>query len=127
LPPPAAQEVRERRWHASQKLTTAPDGTVLLDLAVGGPEEVERWVLGFGPYAEVLGPSTLRARVASRLGEALAVYGPASVEASRSSAPGSSAAGATAVAPPAGAPAPPPAEPAAALPPARRARRTRGV
>lgn len=39
------------------------NGGVVLELEVGAPEEVERFVLGFGPDAEVLEPPSLAARV----------------------------------------------------------------
>ena len=58
-----ATEIRERRWHTSQKLIDGPDGGVHLHLDVSAPEELERWLLGFGPDARVIEP----ARVAEQI------------------------------------------------------------
>jgi len=54
-----AGEIRERNWHSSQKLIDAADGGVYLHLDVSAPEELERWLLGFGPDARVLEPVRL--------------------------------------------------------------------
>ncbi len=63
-----APYIRERRWHASQApLEALPDGGVILRLTVGGLDEVKRWVLQYGPHAEVLAPSSLRRAVAQAL------------------------------------------------------------
>jgi predicted DNA-binding transcriptional regulator YafY len=54
-----AQEIRERRWHASQRLIDTSDGGVHLHLDVSAPEELERWLLGYGPDARVIEPVRL--------------------------------------------------------------------
>jgi predicted DNA-binding transcriptional regulator YafY len=54
-----AAEIRERRWHASQRLIDGPDGGVYLHLDVSAPEELERWLLGFGPDARAIEPARL--------------------------------------------------------------------
>lgn len=59
----AARLVRERLWHGSQVLTVRPGGELELALTLGGLEEIERWVLGWGAHARVLAPKRLRERV----------------------------------------------------------------
>jgi predicted DNA-binding transcriptional regulator YafY len=54
-----AAEIRERRWHSSQRLVEAGGGGVRLHLDVSAPEELERWILGFGPDARVVSPARL--------------------------------------------------------------------
>lgn len=54
-----AGEIRERQWHASQHLRDAPDGGVYLRLSIAAPEELQRWLLGFGPDARVIEPARL--------------------------------------------------------------------
>ncbi|MDB4957259.1 MAG: Helix-turn-helix, type 11 domain protein, partial [Myxococcales bacterium] len=54
-----AGEIRERRWHASQRTIDAADGGVYLHLDISAPEELERWLLGFGPDARVIEPVRL--------------------------------------------------------------------
>lgn len=61
----AADRVRERVWHESQEIKELPGGAVELSLRLGALEEVQQWILGWGPLAEVLGPPELRARVAA--------------------------------------------------------------
>ncbi len=58
-----AGEIRERRWHTSQQLRDAPDGGLYLHLDISGPEELERWLLGFGPDARVIEPLRLAEQI----------------------------------------------------------------
>jgi len=55
-----APYIRERVWHASQKLRELPDGRVEMTLHVADTLEVRRWILGFGVQAEVVEPEGLR-------------------------------------------------------------------
>ena len=55
----AAQLIRERRWHASQKIRELPDGGVELSLQLGSLPEVERWILSWGDHAKVVAPPEL--------------------------------------------------------------------
>jgi proteasome accessory factor B len=55
----AADDVRGRRLHSSQELTELPNGMLRVRLRLSSLEEVERWVLGFGVHATVVGPSAL--------------------------------------------------------------------
>ncbi|HLV66007.1 MAG TPA: WYL domain-containing protein, partial [Polyangiaceae bacterium] len=66
---------RHHRWHDSQRLVRElEDGSVELELRVRTCPELEQWILKFGESAEVLAPSELRNRVASRLRQAAARY-----------------------------------------------------
>ncbi len=51
--------VREKRWHASQKVTELEDGGVEVDLQLSSLIEVQRWVLGWGGKAIPLSPAEL--------------------------------------------------------------------
>ncbi len=55
-----AQFIRERQWHASQKIEERADGSLVLKLRTAGLVEVKNWVLQFGDGAEVLAPESLR-------------------------------------------------------------------
>lgn len=70
----AARVVAERRWHPSQEIAPVPgeEGAIELRLRLGGLEEVARWILSWGRWAEVLAPATLMDRVRD---EAAAVAG----------------------------------------------------
>jgi proteasome accessory factor B len=68
--PFAARLVAERRWHESQRVRESKDGSIVLELELGGLQEIERWILSWGRHARVLGPKELVTRV---LGEASAI------------------------------------------------------
>lgn len=70
----AADRVREREWHESQEIRDLPDGRVELRLKLGALPEVERWVLGWGVAAEVVGPPELRQRIAATAERLMAQY-----------------------------------------------------
>ena len=72
--PSWANHVRERSWHASQKLSALPSGQLEMELEVGTTAELTSWILSFGPGAEVLEPAPLRARVRRELAAALEHY-----------------------------------------------------
>jgi predicted DNA-binding transcriptional regulator YafY len=61
--PYAARLVAERTWHESQRIRSLPDGSIILQLELGGLEEIERWILSWGKHARVLAPKELTARV----------------------------------------------------------------
>lgn len=60
---PASQWVRERKWHASQRLTPLRGGKLRMDLQVAVTPEFLEWVVGFGAQVEALAPERLRRRV----------------------------------------------------------------
>jgi len=56
----AARYIRDRVWHPSQKLRALPDGRLEMTLRVADTFEVRRWILGYGPDAEIVEPAVLR-------------------------------------------------------------------
>jgi predicted DNA-binding transcriptional regulator YafY len=62
----AAIQVRDRSWHESQETRELPDGGIELTLQVGGLDEIQRWVLGWGEHATVITPDELKRLVRSR-------------------------------------------------------------
>ena len=58
-----ADDVRARTWHASQELSELSHGRLRVKMTLNNLEEVERWVLGFGEHATVIGPKELKERV----------------------------------------------------------------
>ena len=73
--PFAAQLVRERMWHHSQKIKELRDGGLELQLRLGSLEEIERWILSWGDQAEVLEPARLQQRLAEVGRKFVAQYG----------------------------------------------------
>lgn len=71
----AAEYVRTRKVHASQRLSALPGGGVRLTMTVGNLNPVTSWVLEWGQRAKVLEPAELVERVKTELENALAAYG----------------------------------------------------
>jgi predicted DNA-binding transcriptional regulator YafY len=71
-----ATYVRERSWHASERLLPSDDGGLQLQLDVGDWNEVVDYVLAMGEHVEVLAPPAMRTEVARRLRAAASRYGP---------------------------------------------------
>src|SRR3954452_11629313 len=61
--PFGARLVAERRWHESQRVRESKDGSIILELELGGLQEIERWVLSWGKHATVLAPKELATRI----------------------------------------------------------------
>ncbi|MBP8810148.1 MAG: WYL domain-containing transcriptional regulator [Kofleriaceae bacterium] len=80
--PVVAGEIRERTWHPSQRLVDDREGGVYLHLDIAAPEELERWLLGFGAAAQVIEPASLAERVRAAHAAALAAV-PAPITATR--------------------------------------------
>ena len=55
-----ARYIRDRLWHPSQKFRELADGRLEMNLRVADTLEVRRWVLGYGPDAEVIEPASIR-------------------------------------------------------------------
>jgi predicted DNA-binding transcriptional regulator YafY len=54
-----ASSVRERSWHPSQQFRDRADGSVVMTLNVCDDYALRSWILGFGRFVRVLGPSSL--------------------------------------------------------------------
>jgi predicted DNA-binding transcriptional regulator YafY len=63
---PAARWVSEELWHPSQSFDWRQDGRLLYRVRVPITEEFGRWVLRYGPLAEVLRPAALREWIAEQ-------------------------------------------------------------
>jgi predicted DNA-binding transcriptional regulator YafY len=72
--PDEARWIRERRWHKTARIQERLDGGCVLRMRVAATSEIVRWVMQFGPEAEVLAPKGLRSRVAEALARALDPY-----------------------------------------------------
>jgi len=70
----AAEYVRMRKVHASQKLAAIGGGGVRLTMTVGNLNQVVSWVLEWGARAKVVEPEELAERVREELEGALALY-----------------------------------------------------
>ncbi|TVQ93401.1 MAG: WYL domain-containing transcriptional regulator [Deltaproteobacteria bacterium] len=69
----AADLIRERTWHASQRLEPLEDGRIRLVMQTGGKELI-RFALEWGEHCKVVSPPWLRDTVRKALKEALDQY-----------------------------------------------------
>ena len=69
-----APYIRGRQWHATQTITEHKDGSLTLRFRTSGLGGVARWVLQYGPHAEVLRPASLRKTVADEVRDLAGVY-----------------------------------------------------
>lgn len=70
----AAEYVKTRKVHQSQKLANLVNGGVRLTMTIGDLNQVTSWVLEWGPRARVLEPAELVERVKAELRDALGNY-----------------------------------------------------
>jgi predicted DNA-binding transcriptional regulator YafY len=61
----AAQLVRERNWHPSQRIQELGDGTLELRMTLNSLEEIVPWILSWGKECRVLSPPKLQRKVES--------------------------------------------------------------
>lgn len=73
--PEAAGFIREKTWHASQRIEEHPDGSIDLCIDVAVTDELRFWVLRWGAAARVLAPESLRQAVAREAEKMAANYG----------------------------------------------------
>ena len=69
-----ATYIRERVWHASQKLRQRRDGALEMCLETSGRKELTRWILSWMPHVRVLAPRELKERVGHRLRQGLSTF-----------------------------------------------------
>ncbi len=69
-----APYVREREFHASQRIEELPEGRVRLTMDVVIDWELQAWVMGFGPAAKVIAPAAFATRIVESLDETRATY-----------------------------------------------------
>ena len=70
----AARWVSAQSWHPNQTTKWEKDGSYVLEIPYANDRELLMEILKFGADVEVLGPASLRDRVAAALGEALTRY-----------------------------------------------------
>jgi predicted DNA-binding transcriptional regulator YafY len=61
----AAQLVRERNWHPSQRIQESTDGALELRMTLNSLEEIVPWILSWGKECRVLNPPKLQRKVES--------------------------------------------------------------
>ncbi len=71
----AAQLIRERLWHASQKINELPSGELELELVLSSTVEVVPWILSWGEHARALAPQELVRELQRRIDRMAKAYG----------------------------------------------------
>lgn len=69
---PFATTVAATQWHATQEAQVLDDGRLELRFKIDGLDEIEWWILGYGPKVEVVAPPELKKRVAKLAKESAA-------------------------------------------------------
>jgi len=64
--PSVADLIRERQWHATQKLTDLPDGCVRLTMTCSQGPELHGWILSWGEQVVVEAPAALGETIRAR-------------------------------------------------------------
>ena len=72
--PLAARWVSTQSWHSRQRARIDPDGSFVLEIPYADDRELVMELLRYGADVEVLGPDSLRYRVARAHAEALELY-----------------------------------------------------
>lgn len=72
--PPASKYVKEMEWLPTQQIKEGPDDTIIFSAQVNGLMEIKRWILGFGRFAKVLKPQSLRKEIVEELNESISLY-----------------------------------------------------
>jgi predicted DNA-binding transcriptional regulator YafY len=72
--PEVAGYIREKTWHATQKIKSQNDGSVIFEARVAGTDEIKYWLMSWGSNAEVLSPATLRNEMISEARKMLRCY-----------------------------------------------------
>ncbi len=62
--PKVARYVTRRQWMLGQQIEELDGGRIVLSMTVRGTNDVVPWVLGFGEYAVLLEPASLREELA---------------------------------------------------------------
>lgn len=69
-----AHTVKDRIWMPGQKISSDPEGRVLVEFEAAGQMELVSWILSYGIHAEVLGPPELRKEVRRQVKEMREMY-----------------------------------------------------
>ena len=69
-----ARYIEERRWAKDQKIAKRDDGSIVLKMTTSGWYDVKRWILSFGPEAELLEPVELREEIHDVVMETAGLY-----------------------------------------------------
>ena len=69
-----AHAIRDRVWHASQRIREDEDGSLRLSFRAGGKLEILSWLLSYGAHAELLAPEDLRGELRRMVQETALQY-----------------------------------------------------
>jgi predicted DNA-binding transcriptional regulator YafY len=72
--PKIAGYIKEKIWHASQKIQEQQDGAVIFEAEVAGTEEIKFWLLSWGSKAVVLEPASLQEEIRAEAVRILSRY-----------------------------------------------------
>ncbi len=68
-----ANWIKERIWHSSQETKELPGGKLLFRIKAN-PEEIKRWIIGYGSSVEVIEPESLRKEIKGEVSKLSKIY-----------------------------------------------------
>ena len=74
FPADQARYIQERSWAKDQKITKSKNGSIVLTMNTSGWYDVKRWILSFGPEAELLEPQEMREELKAAAQEMASLY-----------------------------------------------------
>lgn len=66
--------IKSCKWHVNQHIEELPNEDILLTIYLNNPDNIKGWVLGFGKYAEIIEPLSLRNEVKDEIDELIKKY-----------------------------------------------------
>ncbi|MCK8825703.1 helix-turn-helix transcriptional regulator [Fuchsiella alkaliacetigena] len=69
-----ARWIKGNKYHPSQEVEELPDGSLLVTVETCSKNEIKKWILGFGKYAEVLAPESLKEEIIAEIEEMRRFY-----------------------------------------------------
>jgi len=70
-----APYIKERRWAVDQRIKEQDDGSITLTMTTSGWFDVRKWILSFGPNAELIEPVDKREELKAMLWQSVDLYG----------------------------------------------------
>lgn len=70
----AAKVILSGTHHHNERIEIVDENTVVYSAIASGPDEILRWIIGFGPNAKIISPPELRAKLIETLDSTLDLY-----------------------------------------------------
>ncbi len=72
--PTVVENIKDTRWHPTQKIKDLQDGGIEFSVTVDGLDEIAWWILGYGYFAKVIEPPELKDYIKDIIDKTQALY-----------------------------------------------------